>query len=61
MEPGHPGMNIDSMVIANLVMVVVTSLWTVYSIEEDVVEVPIKQLDVRIVITLVMLLQIATP
>ena len=54
-------MNIDSMVIANLVMVVVTSLWTVYSIEEDVVEVPIKQLDVRIVITLVMLLQIATP
>ena len=54
-------MNIDSMVIANLLIVMVTIIWTVYSTEDDVVEVPIKQLDVRIVITLVMLLQIATP
>ena len=54
-------MNIDSMVIPNILMVMVTILWTVYSMEDDAVEVPIKQLDVRIVITLVMLLQIATP
>ena len=49
-------MNIDSMVIAILVMVLVTRLWIVHSMEEYVVEVPITLLDVGLVITLVMLL-----
>ena len=52
-------MNIDSMVIAIHVMVLVTRLWTVHSMEE-VLEVQITKLDAGLVITLAMLLLIAT-
>ena len=54
-------MNIDSMVIASHVKVLVTRLWTVHSMEEEVLEVPIAQLDVGLVTILSMLQQIATP
>ena len=56
----HPCMNIDSMVIATHVMVLITRMWTVHSMEEEVLEVQITQLDVGPVIILAMLLQIAT-
>ena len=55
----YPGMNIDSMVIAIHVMVLVTRLWTVHSMEEEVLEVQITQLDAGLVTILAMLLQIA--
>ena len=54
------GMNIDSMVIAIHVMVLATRLWTVHSMEEQVLEVQITQSDVGLVITLAMLLLIVT-
>ena len=57
----YQGMNIISMVIVLHVTVLVTRLWTIHSMEEYVVEVPIKQLDVGPVITLSMFLQISTP
>ena len=56
----YPGMNIDSMVIVIHVMVLVTRLWTVHSMEEEVLEVQITQLDARLITILAMLLQIAT-
>ena len=37
----HPSMNIDSMDIAILVMVLVTRLWTVHFLEEEVLQVSI--------------------
>ena len=43
-------MNMDSMVISILVMVLVTRIWTVHSMEEEVLEVPITQLDAGLVI-----------
>ena len=57
----HPCMNIDSMVISIHVMVLVTRLWTVHSMEEEVLEFPITQFDAGLVAILAMLLQSATP
>ena len=54
-------MNIDSMVIAILVMVLVTRLWTVHSMEKDVVKVPITLLNAGHVTELGMLLLTVTP
>ena len=56
----YPGMNIDLMVIAIHVMVLVARMWTVHSMEEEVLEVQLTQLDVGLVTILAMLLQIAT-
>ena len=56
----YPGMNIDSMVIAIHVMVLVTRMWTVHSMEEEVLEVQIAQLDAGSVTILAMLPQIST-
>ena len=53
-------MNIDSMVVAIHVMVLVTRLWIVHFMEE-VLEVPLTQLDAGLVTILAVLLQNATP
>ena len=55
-----PGMKIILMVIAMHVVVLVTRLWTTHSMEEEVLEVEVTQLDVGHVTKLDILLLTAT-
>ena len=55
-----PGMKVDSMVIVIFVLTLVIKLWIVESMEEEVAEGPITQLDVGHVIKLDMFLAHAT-